>query len=146
MPRVLGPSTYSCCRSTTVRDDAWVERPGTRLVPGYKFEHRFFRCCFVGYLVYPKISKLLFWKESLNLSNKFGRLIHTFLKYDLDYAWCSVNYYINGVLKQKSNFENCSRGLLLVWPTRAQVWGLRFEGTNSYTCRDIIRSIRITKI
>jgi hypothetical protein len=46
--------------TTHVREDSGAERPAPRPRPGCIFKPRFSRNCFVGYLVYPKISKLLF--------------------------------------------------------------------------------------
>ena len=78
---------------------------------------------YLEFLVCPKISKLFFWKKfsihPINSEDWFKLSP----KCDLDSARCSVNYNINGVLKQTRYFENCSRGLLLVRQTRAQGCG-----------------------
>jgi hypothetical protein len=68
-----------------IRDEAWVERPGTRPVPGYKFEPRFFRYCCSWAIYFPQtISNFVVKKthQILNLFDIFSILIldQTFFK------------------------------------------------------------------
>jgi hypothetical protein len=65
---------------TCVRDEAWEDHPAPRPRPGCIIESQFFGTVAIGQFNFYEKYQSLFWKEILNLSQKFCILGQTLFK------------------------------------------------------------------